>query len=112
MNARALLASILLLLCLPAAAEKLEVEVTPKALQAHGFSLKTDKRDNGHIGFTITRDLAKAQWPGRTAYLKVQGEGGLLAECKVAPERKGNQVTYWFSLAPPQVAHSRFTLWE
>jgi len=114
MTTRALLAAaaLLLLAALPAAAEKIMVAITPRSAADHGFAVRTGTRPNGTVEFTITRDLSKAHWPGRTGYLRVRGGGRLLVECKVAAERRGNQLTYWFSLAPTQVADAEFSLWE
>jgi hypothetical protein len=113
MNTRAVLASAALLLaCLPAFAEKEAVQVTPRGLEGYGFTLSTSKRENGTVEFRITRDLAKARWQGRSAYLTVQGEVGPIVECELAADKRKNTLHYRFNIAPQQVRSSRFTLWE
>ena len=113
------------LVCLapaPACAAKLSVTVTPADLQAHGFSVTMEDREDGTVALTLIRDLSKAKsFPAdsglqvvRYANLRVGGASGLFAQCDVAPDTRNqkNTITYRFTLASDCIAHSRFTLAE
>lgn len=122
----ALLAVTLLgLLCLTAttvSAAKVAATVTPDSLQAHGFSMRTEKQKDGTVAFTLIRDLSKAKsFPAdsglqisRYAILSVAGEVGLFARCHVAPDSRNQTatITYRFTLSRDCIAHSRLMLAE
>jgi hypothetical protein len=114
MKTRLLLACapLLLLAALPTLAEKLLAQVTPGTAAGEGFTVRQARRDNGMVEFRITRDVTKATWPGRHAYLEVRGESGLIAECSVEPDRRKDLITYRFSIAPQNIRYSHFTVTE
>ena len=105
-----------------ASAAKMLATVTPESLQAHGFSLRTEKQKDGTVQFILTRDLSKAKsFPAdsglqvaRSATLRVVAQAGFCAECGVAPGTRNqpNTITYRFTLARDCLAHSRFTVVE
>ncbi len=101
----------LLLACIPARAVKLEVRMSPQTLAGSGFKLSAREED-GTIRFQLMRDLSKAEWPGRSAYLLVGGEGGTIARCEVAGEKQGNNLVYRFNIAPENARHSHLTYTE
>ncbi len=116
MRARVMIAATVLALLTATGAHAAKVlhRMTPQALDTMGFSVTTQKAENGTVEFRVSRDVKKARWEGRSAYLDVQGDAGKIAECQLAParERKKDTVTYRFNIAPDQVRHSVFTLWE
>jgi hypothetical protein len=86
-----LAAAVLLLGLAPeVVAEKLVVHVKPgTTIAAEGISVRTERRDDGHIEFTIRRDPAKAEYHDRGATLQVNGPAGLIAE-----KKKGTQLFF------------------
>jgi hypothetical protein len=113
-------ASLILLLCGEAIALKEEVQVTPKNQQAVGFAVVTEQRKDGTVQFTIKRDLSKARSPApgsnlevrRGSTLRIHGDSGLIAECKVEAEYKQQTVVYRFVIARDRVPYSNFTVAE
>jgi hypothetical protein len=112
MTRRTLLSAPLLLAAVPAAAAKIEIQMTPKALDFHGFSLKQKRVDDGYVTFELVRDMAKSQWPAHTLYLKVSSEAGRVMQCALEAEKRKNTLRYWFKIAPEHVRHSSLSYWE
>jgi hypothetical protein len=103
----------LLLIPSSAWAIKTFVDLTPQGLRHHdGFEVETVKRDNGTIGFTVTRDPTKARWHGRDGRLEVHGKDGLIAECYVEGKEEGGKIRYWFAVMPDHLEFSSFTIAE
>lgn len=112
--------ALILLLCGEAFALKLLVRVTPKDQRSMGFAVASNQRKDGTVQFTITRDLSKARSHApdsnlevrRNATLKVYGDSGVIAECKVEAAKKQQTVIYQFVIARDRIAHSHFTVAE
>jgi hypothetical protein len=103
----------LLLIPSSAWAIKTLVDLTPEGLRHHeGFEVETVQRDNGTIGFTVTRDPAKARWQGRDGLLEVHGKDGLIGECYVEGKEEDGKIRYWFALKPENLEYSLFTIAE
>lgn len=104
----------------PAFALKVGMKVTPEWTKESGITVQTEKREDGTIGFTVTRYLDKApQFPAdsefttdRTAYLKINNGGGVMAETMVASSVKKDTEVYWLSLSRAAIAQATFSLWE
>lgn len=111
---------VVLLSVSPAFALKVGMKVTPEWTKESGITVQTEKREDGTIGFTVTRYLDKApSYPAeseltivRTAYLKIASPAGAMAETIVAAKVKKGMETYWFSVSRAAIAHSTFSLWE
>jgi hypothetical protein len=94
-------------------AEKLAVQVTPgSTVTAEGISVRTERRGDGHIEFTVRRDPAKAQYHDRGATLQVNGPAGLVAKCSVQGSQDKQHMLYHFVVAPSHTEHSEFVLSE
>jgi hypothetical protein len=113
-QALGLIAALTLAVCTQAYALKRLMRVSPANAPQVGFTVTTKERDDGTLRFTVTRDLAKATWPGRDATLEVRGENGPLVTCRLDPERDRhrNTVTYSFDLARDRIAASTLTVAE
>lgn len=104
----------------PAFALKLMQKVTPQWTKESGITVQTEKREDGSIGFTVTRYLDKARkFPAdseltidRTAHLEIRNSRDSLAQTRVEGTVTKDSVVYWFSLSRDCVSHSRFSLSE
>jgi hypothetical protein len=96
------------------------VQVGPKSQQVTGFSVVAQKRKDGGVRFTITRDLCKApSFPAgsnleirRSGELKVYGDSGLMVECNVAADNENEKAIYGFVIERDLVTGSHFTVAE
>lgn len=105
-----------------ALAVKQGVNLSAKNLNAHGFAVKTAKRDNGAIEITVTRDLSKARSLAaaaatdieivRSATLQISGPGATIVRCNLEPEPAKGTVTYHFQLAAENVPFAQLTIAE
>lgn len=106
-------AALVLLAPCPAWAVKEQVDLTPERLKhVEGFEIEAVKRDNGTIGYTITRDPAKARWHGRDGMLKVHSKEGLASECYVEGKEEDGKIRYWFAVSPECLEYTTFTIAE
>jgi hypothetical protein len=114
MSARTLLASaaLLLLASVPGLAEKLLAHMTPGNLASNGFAIRSTRQENGIVQFHVSRDLSKAQWPGRSAVLEVRDDEGPIVRCPLEPEKRNNTVTYRFDVAQSHLSRSFLTVSE
>lgn len=121
MKMRSMVAGILLVLAsAPAFALSVSEKVTPKWTKESGVTVQTEKREDGSIGFTVTRYLDTAPaYPAdsefttiRSAHLEIRNSRDSLAQTRVEAEIKRNTAVYWFSLSPSCLPYSRFTLSE
>jgi hypothetical protein len=122
MKVAALVASpaLILLICGEALALKDLVHVTPRNQQSLGFAVESNQRKDGTVQFTIIRDLSKVRSHApasklevrRSATLKIYGDSGLIAECKVEPEKKQQTIICQFLIARDRIPDSHFTVAE
>jgi hypothetical protein len=98
----------------PALAVKEQFDVTPESIRhVEGMTIEAVQRDDGTIGFTVTRDPSKAHWQGRDALLEIADAQGDAVECYVQGKtKKGGLIEYWFAVAPRHVENATFTLIE
>lgn len=103
-----------ILLCTQARALKVLERITPQNAERAGFAVTVKPREDGTVRFTVTREIAKARWPGRDATLEVRGEGGPLVTCPVAGhrDRAKNAISYWFDLAKDRIPNAVLTVTE
>lgn len=103
-----------------ACAEELELQMTPNNLQQTGFSLKVESRKDGMVAFTLSRDLSRAPSPGpesdlrirRSATLRVSTKSNTVAECELAPQKKGEALIYALVVAEDCVPFPHLSLKE
>ncbi len=103
-----------------AMALKEEIEVTPKNVEANGFTISAEARENDMLRVRIVRDLAKARsFPAespnelyRNAELRVYGEMGMLVRCGLEPAADEKTVTYTFEFNKDQLGKSHVTVYE
>ena len=112
---------LLVIVCLTAHAAKTASAVTPENMEAHGFLIKVEKRVDGSVEFTVTRDLAKARQfaansglqISRYATLRVSDKSSFRAQCSLAPNtRRQGVISYRFTISRDCVAQSSFDLAE
>lgn len=110
----------LLVTCVPAFALTVAEKVTPQWTQKEGITMKTERRDNGTIGFTVTRYLDKApQYENqpelttrRVANLELRNTVESILQTIVAGKIKNNTAIYWFALSPQSIPNAHFSLSE
>ena len=95
-------------------------KVTPEWTKESGITVETVKRDDGSIGFTVTRYLDKERkFPAdselttrRSAHLELRNPAGVVLSTIVAGEIKKETAVYWFALSREAIANTRFSLSE
>ncbi|HEY0076951.1 MAG TPA: hypothetical protein VGB77_22895 [Abditibacteriaceae bacterium] len=121
MKIRFALAAVLLpFLLQPASALTRMDKVTPDSTKESGITMEAAKREDGSIGFTVTRYLDKerkfpadseltSRW---SAHLELRNPAGTVLSTIVAGEAKKDTVVYWFALSREAIANTRFSLSE
>lgn len=110
----------LLVLSAPVFALTVMEKVTPKWTKESGITVETTKRNDGTIGFTVTRYLDKARsYPAeselttrRLAHLELRNPAGVLMTTIVAGEEHKGTMVYWFALSREAISSTRFSLSE
>jgi hypothetical protein len=110
----------LLLLSAPVFALTIAEKVTPQWTKESGITVETNKRDDGTVGFTITRYLDKArsypadsEWTTRRlAHLQLRNPAGMTLSTIVAGEEHKGTVVYWFALSREAINSTSFSLSE
>lgn len=95
-------------------------KVTPQWTKEEGITVETKKRDDGTVGFTITRYLDKARTfdtnseftNKRLAHLQLRNPAGMVLSTIVAGEERKGTVVYWFALSREAIASTTFSLSE
>ena len=95
-------------------------KVTPNWTKESGITTEVAKREDGSIGFTVTRYLEKEQkFPAdselitrRRAHLELRNPAGTVLSTIVAGEIKKDTEVYWFALSREAIANTRFSLSE
>jgi hypothetical protein len=87
-----------------------EYKVTPEYVRAHRdeFSVKVVKDKNGLLSFTVVLKLKEPRYV--VAHLEVRDGERILAESHTPAFTRNPESTFYFSIAPPYVAASEFTL--
>jgi hypothetical protein len=95
-----------------AGALTVDQQVTPAYLREHAreFTVKVARRNNGLIGFTVTRTLAQPKY--RIARLLVKRDGETLAESSTPAFARNNTSSFYFAVSARDVAGSEFELGE
>lgn len=95
-------------------------KVTPEWTKESGITMEAVKREDGSIGFTVTRYLDKERkFPAdselvtrRRAHLELRNPAGVVISTIVAGETRKDTVVYWFALSREALSNTRFSLSE
>lgn len=121
MKIRFVVAAMLLSFLLqPASALTRMDKVTPEWTKESGITMEAVKREDGSVGFTVTRYLDKerkfhadseltSRW---SAHLELRNPAGTVLSTTVAGETRKDTVVYWFVLSREAIANTRFSLSE
>jgi hypothetical protein len=87
-------------------------QVTPQYVHEHPteITVKVTQGKNGLIDFKVTRSLANPRY--LVAHLSVHHHGRVIAESESPSFTRNRENTFYFSLAPEDVAESTFELGE
>lgn len=113
-------AAVLLSVMKPASALTVMDKVTPDSTKESGITMEATKREDGSVGFTVTRYLDKERkFPAdselvtrRRAHLELRNPAGLVLSTIVAGEMKKDSEVYWFALSREALSNTRFSLSE
>ena len=108
------------LLTVPVRALTSMAKVTPDWTKESGITVEAAKREDGTIGFTVTRYLDKARvYPDeldlkteRTAHLQMRNPAGLVLSTMVAGQEKNGTEIFWFALSREAINSTLFSLSE
>ncbi len=120
MKIRWLAVAFAVLLSVPVQALTVAEKVTPKWTKVEGIAVETAKREDGTIGFTVTRYLDKArsypadsEWTTRRmAHLELRNPAGVTLSTIVGGQEHKGTVVYWFALSREALNSTRFSLSE
>ncbi len=95
-------------------------KVTPQWTKENGITMETVKREDGTIGFTVTRYLDKVRaYPDelelttrRSAYLQLRNPAGVILSTMVAGEEHEGTIVFWFALSRDAINSTQFSLSE
>lgn len=120
MKIRWLVVAFAVLLSVPVQALTVAQKVTPKWTKEQGITVETVKREDGTIGFTVTRYLDKVRvYPDDlnlktecSAHLQMRNPAGVVLSTMVAGDEKNGTETFWFALSPNAINVTQFSLSE
>ena len=122
MNHRQMIASAVLLLVASgtAFAENSSERLSPQTAKDRGFLVRAEPGKDGTVQVTVSRELAKAgSFPPdspvevcRTATLLVDGESGLLLQCRLDGEAQKSMIVYHFTIGQKLASHPRLSISE
>jgi hypothetical protein len=122
MNTRTMIAAAVLLLVASgtASAKNSTEQLSPQNAKDRGFSVTAEPDKDGTVQVTISRDLSKLRAiPAdadievcRTATLSVDGESGLVLQCRLEGEAQEGTIVYRFTIAQKLASQSRLSIAE
>lgn len=87
-------------------------QVTPEYLETHpqAFAVKSERRDDGLVQFTVTRKPGKPHY--LVATLTIRRDDSLVAETSFPAFVREDSVVYHFAVRPEHLAQSEFEISE